>query len=322
MDKSVSYIKHPKLVKGGMEFTQDGGHMVLAERRSSKDYLSIFDCKKWILVNNFEAASKDLAGLCISPNGHYICIWESCVEYKLYIHMMSGSCVCSYSAYNNIWEYGLGIKIVKWSPTGQFLSIGSYDEKVRLLNNITWSCFAEHNHPNHMTDKDVVVYTERERNTGPVDPHASLVNPFQTKYDTKEPPVNLPVVTPNSSKGNPKLGVGTLLYSTDSHYIATINDNMPNVVWIWDVTTLKLSVLLVHMSTVKCIQWDPTKPRLAICTNNHHVYLWSIAGCVSVSVPCDPPLYIQKLMWDLSGSVLALLGTSRFCVCYINSDNE
>lgn len=28
--------------------------------------------------------------------------------------------------------FGLGVKTVAWSPTGQFLAIGSYDEKVKL----------------------------------------------------------------------------------------------------------------------------------------------------------------------------------------------
>ena len=323
MDKSVSYIKHPKLVNG-IEFTKDGSQMVLAERRFGKDYISIFDCEKWTLIITFEAASKDLAGFCLSPNSHYICIWESCVEYKLYIHIMNGSCISSYSAYDNIWEFGLGIKTVKWSPTGQFLSIGSYDEKLRLLNNITWSLFAEHHHSNQITHRDVVVYVEREKRVGPVNSHtlnARKLYGIETKYVTKEPPISLSKVTPDSSKGNPKLGVGTLIYSPDSYYIATVNDNMPNVVWLWDVTKLQLTALLVHISPVTCIQWDPTHPRLAICTNGSHLYLWSVAGCASVSVPCDPPFSIQKLLWDSTGSVLVLIGASQFCVCYISDDN-
>ncbi len=35
----------------------------------------------------------------------------------------------SYSAY----EWSLGIKSVAWSPSSQFLAIGSYDEKVENL---------------------------------------------------------------------------------------------------------------------------------------------------------------------------------------------
>lgn len=34
-------------------------------------------------------------------------------------------------------------------------------------------------------------------------------------------------------------------------------------------------------------QWDPKQPRLAICTANNKLYMWSPAGCVSVVVPTE-----------------------------------
>ena len=41
---------------------------------------------------------------------------------------MDGRCLSKYSAY----EFALGIKSVCWSPSSQFLAIGSFDEKVFL----------------------------------------------------------------------------------------------------------------------------------------------------------------------------------------------
>lgn len=48
------------------------------------------------------------------------------MKYKVLIYTLDGRCQSTYSAY----EMALGIKTVAWSPTGQFLAIGSYDEKV------------------------------------------------------------------------------------------------------------------------------------------------------------------------------------------------
>ena len=40
-------------------------------------------------------------------------------------------------------------------------------------------------------------------------------------------------------------------WSHDSKYLATKNDNMPNWVFIWDVSILKLHVVLIHRNPVK-----------------------------------------------------------------------
>lgn len=63
------------------------------------------------------------------------------------------------------------------------------------------------------------------------------------------------------------------------------SDNTPNAVWIWDIQKLRLFVVLEQLSPVRAFQWDPQRPRLAICTGGSQVYLWSRAGCVSVQVP-------------------------------------
>ena len=46
---------------------------------------------------------------------------------------------------------------------------------------------------------------------------------------------------------------------------------------------------------VVAFQWDPKQPRLAICTANNKLYMWSPAGCVSVVVPTEGkniPLFV------------------------------
>lgn len=62
---------------------------------------------------------------------------------------------------------------------------------------------------------------------------------------------------------------------------------MASVVWVWDMQKMSLEAVLEQTSTVRCFQWDPRRPRLALCTANTKLYLWSPAGCVSVQVPSE-----------------------------------
>lgn len=318
-NKTVSYIKYPKL-KSGFDFTSDGAFMALAERRDCKDFVSLFDCEQWKLIRNFPVDTNDLAGLKWSPNDKVLCVWESSLDYRLLLYSIEGQCLAAYSAYEN----ALGIKTVVWSPTGQFLAVGSFDQKLRLLNHITWKPIVECSHPSSIMDQDsVIVYKEIESKfatSGKTKSIAGTVFPIQSKYEPQELPFTVPSVKPNPEKPNPKLGVGLVKFSVDCTYIATRNDNMPNTIWIWDMTKLKLVVILVQSCPVSDFKWDPLQPRLALCTGNNKLYLWSPAGCVSVTVPVDSNFTVDKLVWHSAGSALALVGTTHFCLCYVNNE--
>lgn len=58
-------------------------------------------------------------------------------QYKILLYSLDGRLLSTYRAY----EWSLGIKSVAWSPSSQFLAIGSYDEKV--TNKFTFSLLPE-----------------------------------------------------------------------------------------------------------------------------------------------------------------------------------
>lgn len=336
MNKSVSYIKYPKLPQGGIVFTKDGRYMALAERRDAKDYITIFNCHEWSLMRHFEVGTNDLAGLSWSPDGCLLCVWDSIVHYNVLIYSIDGRCMCTYTPYADVHEYHLGVKCVTWSPTGQFLAIGSFDEKVRVLNNITWKPVAEHCHTPTVEDTRVVVYSEVEKKASIVSASSaaalvkagattspkSSIFPVQSKYETLEAPVTVPNLKPDPEKPNPKLGVSSVRFSLDGRYIATTNDNMPTAVWIWDMTKLTLSVVLLQTSPVRDFKWDPLQARLAVATNTNRLYLWSPAGCVSVVIPSDPPLSVVKLAWNQQGDAIILKGQTHFSVCFLHQEGN
>ncbi len=70
------------------------------------------------------------------------------------IYLPNGRLIQSFKAY----EMGLGIKSVAWFPSSQFLAIGSYDQKVRLLNHYTWGSTIEISHPEKLCAEDIVSY--------------------------------------------------------------------------------------------------------------------------------------------------------------------
>uniref|UniRef100_A0A8C3C9Q0 WD repeat-containing protein WRAP73 n=1 Tax=Cairina moschata TaxID=8855 RepID=A0A8C3C9Q0_CAIMO len=276
----------------GIAFTKDGRYMAVAERRDCKDFVSLFVCSDWQLLRHFDTETQDLFGIEWAPNGCVLAVWDTCLEYKILLYSLDGRLLSTYRAY----EWSLGIKSIAWSPSSQFLAIGSYDEKVRILNHVTWKKIAEFEHPATVVNTKTVVYKEVEKPSAvemerlsfpPTRALASSLFSTQSKYDISQVPVSFQYIKPVADRANPKMGIGMLAFSPDNCFLATKNDNIPNAVWIWDIQKLKLSVVLEQLCAIQSFQWDPRQPRLAVCTGNSKVYLWSPAGCVSVQVPME-----------------------------------
>ncbi|XP_077460311.1 WD repeat-containing protein WRAP73 [Stigmatopora argus] len=326
--KAVSYIKNPKACLKGIDFSRDGSYMALAERRDCKDYVCLFVCDDWHLLRHFETETQDLTGLEWSPNGCVLAVWDSCLEYKVLLYSLDGRLLSTYSAY----EWSLGVKCVTWSPSSQFLAIGSYDEKVRILNHITWKKIGQFEHPATINNTNIVVYKEMEKKspvaigTDELSLHNLTIDSTllssQSKYEINPPPVQMPVVRPDPDRANPKIGVSILAFSSDSRYLATKNDNMASVIWVWDMQRMSLEAVLEQMSAVRCFQWDPTRARLAICTGNANVYLWTPAGCLSAQVPTDAGFQVQSLTWHCHGDPLILIGKEQMCLCYTSTEDK
>lgn len=320
VNKGVSYIKHPKACPQGVDFTADGRYLAVAERRDCKDYVSIFDAISWQLVKHVDPETDDLAGVQWSPSARVLCIWESCLTYKVLFFSLEGHCLATYCAY----DLALGIKCVAWSSTSQFVAIGSYDEKLRILNNLTWKSITELSHPATIGNANVLVYREMPKaaqmlatKTAPTMQSAG----GSTHYEIVQGNVSVPVVKPDSNKANPRMGVGSASFSNGSRYLYTKNENMPTALWIWDVTKLKQTALLLQDAPIRAVSWDPVHSRLALCTGSNNLYMWSPSGTLSVQIPGDTSFNVLDLKWHPKGKCLVLINRDQMCVCFIASEN-
>ncbi|KAH9486623.1 WD repeat-containing protein WRAP73 [Psilocybe cubensis] len=124
----------------GYAFRSDGRYFVLAERHKSKDTLGVYDAmQSYKLIRHFPLPTLSISSISLSPNGNYLAVWEGSVEYKLYIMTLTGDTLASFVPPV---DPGLGVRTVAWHPSGSFLAVGGWDDKVYILDNLSWSVVA------------------------------------------------------------------------------------------------------------------------------------------------------------------------------------
>ncbi|KAI9137159.1 quinon protein alcohol dehydrogenase-like superfamily [Paraphysoderma sedebokerense] len=303
VDRSVRYIQYPKHTDKGYAFRKDGKYFAIAERRDANDYIGIYDCEDWSLIKHFQVDTTDLEDISWSPDGRFIAVWNSLLEYQIHIYHPDGRLVKSYSPYPNDQNgqcMGLGIKSVKWSPSSQFVAVGSFDQKARLLNHYTFNPTIELSHSSTVTlsrKNDFVIFRETNLRSdySNVNLKAS-VNSKQTEWPkmssstSAKPrlyfePVFPPregstTVTSPSTKVDPdkpslKMGISVVEFNPDGKLLATRNDTTPTTLHIFSIPSLRVVSIIQTLSPVKSIHWCPTRTNLLSWScGNGMVYLW------------------------------------------------
>ena len=96
------------------------------QRSDCKDVLAVYDCATWQPRAQCVLPTADLADLAWSPDGACIAAWESALYgHQLCVLTPEGDCLTAFSAYK---DHLLGIKAVSWSPSGQLLALGDYEQ--------------------------------------------------------------------------------------------------------------------------------------------------------------------------------------------------
>jgi WD40 repeat protein len=129
-------------------------------------------------------------------------------------------------------------------------------------------------------------------------------------------PVDITSILPPTNKPNPKLGICSMAWSPDSTLLATVNENMPHAVWVWDVTAATLTAVLLHLSSVRGVAWSPDDAQLAVTTGGGRVYMWTPTGSSIVHIPLQG-FSAGAVTWGPDGSSLVLMDKDAFCCAYI-----
>ena len=203
--KSVTYIKQPKLMPppshietitssgtasvitengngNNVRFSNSGQFMAVLTRIECKDVLCIYSVAAdptspsggWDLLRQFQIDTEDCVQIDWSPDDAQILCVDSPLNYNIVVYTTAGQRVLQHRAY----EHALGIKSgpgVKWSPTANFLAVGSYDQQLRVFNNQTGQLMTSYVHSNQTVNllgkkgASIVLYAER-----PIHPGATL----------------------------------------------------------------------------------------------------------------------------------------------------
>eukprot|EP00252_Welwitschia_mirabilis_P019741 TRINITY_DN4656_c0_g1_i1.p1 TRINITY_DN4656_c0_g1~~TRINITY_DN4656_c0_g1_i1.p1 ORF type:complete len:393 (-),score=58.09 TRINITY_DN4656_c0_g1_i1:241-1419(-) len=332
LNTACIHVQWPKHGSKGVSFTQDGKFAAIAIRKDCKDYVSLLSCHSWEVMGTFSVDTIDLADLEWSPNDSGLVVWDSPLDYKVLIYSPDGRRLFKYQAY----EHGLGVKTLAWSPCGQFLAVGSYDQMLRTLNHLTWKPFAEFVHPSTLRGPtNTTVFKEVEEpllfdtsefylNEGGSsdiqdgNPENTAEGHCGVRYKVVEFPLNIASQKPHMDKPNPKQGIGLLSWSKDSQFLFSRNDNMPTALWIWDICRLELAALLIQKEPIRNAAWDPLYPRVAFCTGSSVLYMWTPSGAFCVKIPV-PQFAINDLKWSADGTCLLLKDRDSFCCTFVPS---
>ena len=129
-------IAHPKFSTKGFGFRPFTSHFAVLTRSATHDVVSIHQHTSYKVASSFTLPTLDAQDLKWSPCGRWLAVWDSAaVGYRVLVYTADGHL---YRTHEKPCE-GLGVKTVDWSPSGDFLTIGSYDGKMCFLSNYTFS---------------------------------------------------------------------------------------------------------------------------------------------------------------------------------------
>ena len=265
--------------------------MAVIERHEQKDYVGIYHSTTLACVKHFAIGTKDAYGVYWTQDGYSLVFWDKCDSSKLIVYDLEEQVKFHLDS-----PLSLGYRCVVPSFDGSMLAISNFTSKITIINTRTWMVLGELNHDSNVRDQ---VDAFKEIND------ASPSKIFKSKYIIAELPIKfkrLPIIAEKGDKIYPQSGISIMQWSNDTKYIATVDESIPNVVWIWDGNTFALKVVLMQLNSVKSICWNPKRPQLAISTGDLKMNVWSSEGVMICDIPYNKKEFEpSKLNWAPNG---------------------
>ncbi|KAH6916844.1 WD repeat-containing protein 8 [Coprinopsis sp. MPI-PUGE-AT-0042] len=326
---TATYIQHPIHPDRGYAFRSDGRYFVLAERHKSKDTLGVYDASEsYKLVRHFPLPTSSLSSLCLSPSGNYIAVWEGPLEYKLHVVTLAGNLVTSFTPEQ---DPGFGIRSVAWHPNGLFLAVGGWDDKIHVLDCLSWSPVALLELNSRVLPPSIV-WREPGRWLEATEGRGFL------SYEKLQGIQTLLVTKPDLSRPYPKCGVVQLEFNIDGTLLLVRFESTSHVLHIFDFPSPdeqfqpQLRTVLIHSQPILYARWNPVRRgNLALCCGNQAVFTWSdewvsesgapedMAECIGVPAK---QFETKDVKWAPDGKGVVLLDREQFCCAFEVEDES
>ncbi|KAL0951356.1 hypothetical protein HGRIS_008060 [Hohenbuehelia grisea] len=309
VSKRTTYIQFPIHPDRGYTFRADGRYFVLAERHKSKDTIGLYDAaEEYRLMRHFQLPTTSLASLSLSPTGNHLAVWEGPLEYKLHIFTLAGDKLASFSPEP---DPGFGIRCAAWHPSGAFLAVGGYDDKIHILDSLSWGS---------VVALDI---------SGRLPANTTLWR--EPSVDRVQGPTSIAVNRVDHSKAHPKAGTVQLDWNVTGSILMARFEQLPNAVYLYNfpspaqafAPTLR-SVILLSQPVLHA-RWNPVrKGSLLICGGTGAMYTWSdewigengeeeVAECIGVPIK---KFHTKDARWAPDGKGMVLLDNDIFCCAF------
>lgn len=277
--KKIIKIPPPKNAFGAFCFSPNGNNLAILTRENRKDLVAIYDgtsfkVKKTITLNTLDAKT-----LVWSPNGLRLLVIDEISHNLLEIINLETGSLYDFSEYDGY----LGITDAVFDLNPTIVSVGSFDNLVRIFSFDGWKALAELSHETLISEKSIIVYEER-------DGRMKLI----------KPPVTL-----EKGDGN---GITNIKVSPTNKFIATTSAEIPKSIFIWNLDNFMISTILIFKTDVHQINWSPQEDVLSALTESNILYLWTPNETCTVS---DESIEsIDYLIWRQDGEELILFDPS------------
>lgn len=329
--KTISILSDIKSLRKGVAMNSD--KIAVLENRTGKDsptalqdYISILQYNElvdeWQKKQCFKIATKNSCEVNFSPCGSFLYVKDDPIhDRRVYI----------YRSCDGKLETALKVQATLHTWHTQALMIGAWiDPVVTLHSRLTWKEVATFNHqeiiqncsaiyyevsrkpPNFSTEMDVLASEQ-----------ASLYT-TGSKFEIATLPYHLPLNTDIAPS------ISWLRMSSCGRLLASQRADMKRIIYIWGGahlgTTRNLQgagggdaphSIIETVGDITCAAWSPSEARLAMCTGNDKIYLWSEESILSIENPNDSRFCITALRWSPNGKYLILMSKTQMLICFV-----